>query len=67
LTKLFTICIIKVDLMAACGGDTKEGKCEICQKEATLNKVTIEDETSWVCDECEKGLDALKGLADMVS
>jgi len=53
--------------MAACGGDTKEGKCEICQKEATLNKVTIEDETSWVCDECEKGLDALKGLADMVS
>ncbi len=60
------VMILALSCLAACGG-TKEGTCELCQKEATLSKVTYEGEEGWFCAECEKSIDALADLADAIS
>ncbi|MBQ3085184.1 MAG: hypothetical protein IJC46_07035 [Clostridia bacterium] len=52
------VLILALTCLAACS-ETKEGKCELCQKEETLYKVTNEGAEAWLCKTCKDGLEAL--------
>lgn len=53
------LCLSLCLMLVGCG---KTGKCEICGKEGKLSKVEIAGESSWVCSDCEEGIEALGNL-----
>ncbi len=48
-------------------GCAKTTECEICGEKTKCNEIELYGEKGWVCSDCEAGLDALAGLADMFS
>lgn len=64
ISMVLVVCLC-LSLCVALVGCSKTGKCELCGKEAKLSKVEIGGKDGWVCAECEKGLDAVSGLANM--